>query len=91
MFGFTYKNHSTVTGLLENSKISFSGIFVMQSSILSTLLSSLHVFIPKKITKFTSFDVTLRAKMFITVVKLILTGGKNDKILTTVVVWACYA
>ena len=29
--------------------------------------------------------------MFSKVVKLILTGGKNDKILTAVVVWACYA
>ena len=29
--------------------------------------------------------------MFIKVVKLILTGGKNVKIFTTVVVWACYA
>ena len=29
--------------------------------------------------------------MFSKVVKLILTGGKNNKILTTVVVWACYA
>ena len=45
----------------------------------------------QKITKLTCFDVTLRAKMFSKVVKLILTGGTNDKILTTVVVWACYA
>ena len=44
----------------------------------------------QKITKLTWFDVTLRAKMFSKVVKLILTGGKNDKILTTVVVWACH-
>ena len=29
--------------------------------------------------------------MFSKVVKLILTGGKNDKILTAVVAWACYA
>ena len=29
--------------------------------------------------------------MFSKVVKLILTGGKNDKILTIAVVWACYA
>ena len=29
--------------------------------------------------------------MFSKVVKLILTGVKNDKILTTVVVWTCYA
>ena len=35
-FGFSYKNHSTVTGFPENSKISFSGIFVMQSFVLST-------------------------------------------------------
>ena len=35
-FGFSYKNHSTVTGFLENSKISFSGIFVLQSFVLST-------------------------------------------------------
>ena len=29
--------------------------------------------------------------MFSKIVKLILTVGKNDKILTTAVVWACYA
>ena len=29
--------------------------------------------------------------MFSKFVKLIFTGGKNDKILTTVIVWACYA
>ena len=29
--------------------------------------------------------------MFSKIVKLILSGGKIDKILTTVVVWACYA
>ena len=29
--------------------------------------------------------------MFSKVVKLILIGGKNDKMFTTVVVWACYA
>ena len=45
----------------------------------------------QKITKLTLFDVTLREKMLSKVVKLILLGGKNDKILTTVVVWACYA
>ena len=45
----------------------------------------------QKITKSTWFDVMLRAKMFSKVVKLILTGGKNDKILTTVAVLACYA
>ena len=44
----------------------------------------------QKITKLTLFDVRLRAKMFSKIVKLILAGGKNDKILTTVVVLACY-
>ena len=34
------------------------------------------------------FSVDLR---FDCIFKLILTGGKNDKTLTTVVVWACYA
>ena len=50
--------------------------------------SHLNMFSLQKITKLTLFNVTLRAKMLS---KLILTGGKNDKILTTVVVWAYYA
>ena len=54
--------------------------------------SILNMFTNQKITKLTGFDVTIRAQMFCKVVKLILTGGKNEKkILTTVVIWACYA
>ena len=36
---------------------------------------------PKKFTKLTWFDITIRAQMFRKVVKLILTGGKNEKII----------
>ena len=79
-----------MTGFLENSKISFSGIFVMQSFVLS-LNSLLSMFTTQKITKLTSFDVTIWAKFFCKAIKLILSGGKNGKILITVFVLTCYA
>ena len=49
------------------------------------------MFLTQKITKLSGFDVTLRTKMLSKFVKLILTGGKSEKIFTAAVVWACYA
>ena len=50
----------------------------MQSYVLSTLLYSGHVYNPKN-HNLTWFDVTIRAQIFRKVVKLIFTGGKNEK------------
>ena len=49
------------------------------------------MFATKKLTKLTWFDGKIIAEKVSKVVKLILTGGKNENISTTVVVSACYA